>query len=697
MNFDERIEFWRDVVDRSLVPAERTRFETMLRVASSTRSSKLVDLIEKLLAPARADLQFSERTKLEVPKREDTDGEIAIGAIIHGDNLLYSFGLSQSALYNHVMCVSAPSHGKSTLEASVKHELIEKNIGWKSLDSKSDYAGLVKIHPEILVVDARSDLRFNIFEAPPGVEPKVWRSHVIDALAHVGGWGHGVKGYLHKAVDVIVSERGDDFHIGHVYELVKGWSESSRASQDYRDVLLSRLELFNECGQVFWCRKSMPFEEIKWMIIRTQTVAAEVHSLVFEILLLREFVYRLVNGIKDERAELEVFFVDEASKTSLAEARAHDWTAREISTPTITKFLTMARQFHLGVWASDQLYSALSDALKSVASTRIVGRLNSADDVKEAARDLFLDRDDEKAILKLQTGEWIVRTAAVSSPFVIRTPDYKIPTISEAEIESHMANKRFWLEQEKVAEKIRESVSSALSQDEWYLIAHVNEHPFTHFSNRLRQGMGKGRLELAKRGLVERGLVVERTVKVGPYRPWTLLELTNDGINLLTSVGHDVRFWKHIKNEGIEHVLWKFLIGDRLRKLGFEPTREKRIEVDGGYRIIDVYYEDNSRKVGCEIECSTSDIENKIKALEKLDLVVLAYSTEENLERAREWLAQKKSKLDGKLRLVLLSSYLEELQRGIGRNGSRRNSDDETKPDSDSDETKGRLKPGEEE
>lgn len=625
-------------------------------------------------------------------ERDAGDGEVTIGTVANAGRELYPLRVRQDFFYNHIVQVAAPSHGKSTTIASVKSELVKQNISWVSFDNKSDYGGLAKIHSDILVIDASQDLRFNIFEAPPGVEPKVWRGHVIDAFAHVGGWGHGVKGYMEKACETVVDERGDEFHIGHVFEVVNGWSETSRISQDYRDVLLSRLRLLNQSKDVFWCKKSMPFEKIKWLIIRTHNVAVEVHSLIFEILLLREFVYRLTNGIKDEQAELKVFFVDEASKTSLAEAREHDWTAREISTPTITKFLTMARQFKLGVWASDQLYGGLSDALKSVASTKIIGRLNSGEDIIDVSRDLSLEEDEKKAIRKLQVGEWIVRTARITKPFIIRTPDFHIPKITEEEIEAHMHDKRFWIEEEKKVEEVKQSVSTTLSQDEWYLLSHVNEHPFTQFSNRLRQGMGKGRLELAAHELIERGLVVERVVKLGAYRPWKLLELTDDGLKLLSSVGHDIRFWRHIKNEGIEHVMYKFLITDKLRQLGFEPVKEKRIETENGQRIVDVYYEENEKKVGIEVECSTSDIQNKLRALEKLDVVILATSTEESLRRMKTWLAQNGQGLKQNVRLVLLPILLKELQALIGRNASRRNSNGETKADSSPDGTEGGQK-----
>ncbi|MEM2785573.1 MAG: hypothetical protein QXU32_07560 [Nitrososphaerales archaeon] len=482
--------------------------DMLLRQYNTAKGEEKEQLWQEIqvLLEMRKNLQlFSDNPLSRAPtKAKASDGFFAIGTVINAGKELYPWKVDDSFFYNHVLQTAAPSHGKSTHISATKSELVKNNVAWVSLDSKSDYAGLIKIHPEILVVDAHSDLRFNIFEAPPGVEPKVWRNLVIDATSHSFGYGHGVKGYLQKAIDVIIDERGDDFHIGHVYEVIKGWSESSRVSQDYRDVILSRLELANECKDVFWCKNSMPFEEIKWLIIRTHKVSVEVHSLIFEILLLREFIFRLFNNIKDEAAELKVFFVDEAGKTSLAESREKDWTAREISTPTITKFLTMARQFHLGVWASDQLYSALSDSLKSVASTKIIGRLNSGKDINAVSKDMLLD-DEKESIPKLQTGEWIIRTAKINKPFMIRSADVKIPRITEEEIEQHMAGKRFWLQKEKEVEKIKKSVSSTLSQDEWYLLTHVNEHPFTQFSNRLRQGMGKGRLELAKQSLIEKG------------------------------------------------------------------------------------------------------------------------------------------------------------------------------------------------
>ncbi|MGH9921366.1 MAG: hypothetical protein ACRD38_01295 [Nitrososphaerales archaeon] len=634
---------------------------------------------------------FSDHPLSRPPSKEKaSDGIFTIGTVINAGKELYPWKVTESDIFNHWMVVSAPNHGKSTFLAYIAVELLNNDVSWVMFDPKNDFAGLVKIHPEILLVDAHKHLRFNIFEAPPNVDPKSWRSLVIDALAHIGGWGIGVKGYLQKAVDVIVSERGNEFHLGHVHELISGWSETGRASQDYRSVLLSRLELFNEWKDVFWCSKSMPFEDMEHLIIRTNQVSAEVHSLIFEIILLRAYQHRLVNNIKDEAATLKVFFCEEASKGSLASTKENDWTAREISTPTITKFLSESRQFHLGVLASDQRYSALSDSLKSVSSTKIIGRLNSGKDIEEVSDDMMLEGERD-AIPKLQTGDWIVRTAKINKPFMIRTPDFKIPRITEIEIEEHMVSRRFWIEKEKKVEEIKKSVSSALSQDEWYLLKHVNEHPFTQFSNRLRQGMGKGRLELAKHSLVEKGLAVEHTVKIGAYRPWKLLELTNDGINLLSSVGHNIGFWKHIKHEGIEHVMYKYLISDKLKQLGFDTKREHRIDVENGYRVVDIFFEDGEKKVGIEIECSTTDIENKIKALQILDIIVLGYTTEETLQRVSNWLAEHKE-LNSKVRLVLLSDYLKELQSLIRRDSADKSRGLQAKADSNSDGTKAKTK-----
>lgn len=192
--------------------------------------ARLTSEIDSILGIFTPRLIFSKKPVLAVPDKEEIERGIPVGIILQGEAEMYPFDLRIQDLWNHIVSAAAPSHGKSTLIANTKDQLTRSDIRWCSIDSKSDYAGLVKVHPEILVADAYSDLRLNIWEAPLGVEPKIWRSLVIDALAHIGGWGHGVKGYIQKAVDVIVSERGDDFHTGHVYEVVKGWSESSRVS-----------------------------------------------------------------------------------------------------------------------------------------------------------------------------------------------------------------------------------------------------------------------------------------------------------------------------------------------------------------------------------------------------------------------------------------------------------------------------------
>ncbi len=630
--------------------------------AKGEEKEKLWQEIQTLLE-MRKNLQlFSEHPLTRAPTRaKATEGIFTIGTVINANRALYPYMMKESDLFNHTLIVSAPNHGKSTLISSIAMELIQHDVSWVIVDPKNDFAGLLRINSEIAVVDVHKDLRFNIFEAPRGVEPAVWRNHVMDAMASVFSFYHGTKSYLARAVQLVVDERGDrDFHAGHVYELVKSWSESTRTNADYRDVLLSRLELMNQYRDVFWCTKSLDFENIKWLIIRTHKVSIEINALLFELLLLREYIYRVTSNIKDDAAKLKVFCSDESSKGSLGKHRERDWSSTELGPAPVTKILAQARQFKISVIASDQMYSALSDALKSVSSTKIIGRLNNGRDVTSVTDDLMLEEDEAKSILKLNQGEWIVRTARIPKPFMIRTQDFKIPRISEEEIEQHMASRRYWLKTEEIKEQIKKSVTSAVSQEEWLLLVSILEHPFTQLSNRLKQQMSDRRMQVVKHSLIQKGLVSESVVKIGVGRPRMLLELSDEAIKLLNSVGHDTAFWRHIKHEGLTHVMFKYIISERLKEIGFEAVREKHLAVEGGYRVVDVYFEDKGKKVGIEIECSTSDIENKVRALEKLDMVLLAYMTEDTLQRVSNWLAEHKE-LNGKVRLMLISDYLKEL------------------------------------
>ncbi len=637
----------------------------------------------QILLEMKKNLQlFSDNPLSRAPaKSKATDGIITIGTVINAGKELYQWKVTETDLFNHGMIVSAPNHGKSTLIASTACELMQNDVSWVILDPKNDFAGLTRINPEIAVVDSHKDLRFNIFEAPRGVEPAVWRNHVMDAMASVFSFYHGTKSYLAHAVDVVVDERGDrDFHAGHVYELVKSWSESTRTNADYRDVLLSRLELMNQYRDVFWCTRSLDFENIKWLIIRTHKVSIEINALLFELLLLREYTYRVMNNIKDDTAKLKVFCSDESSKGSLGKHRERDWSSTELGPAPVTKILTQARQFKISVIASDQMYSALSDALKSVSSTKIIGRLNNGRDIASVTQDLMLEEDEAKSILKLNQGEWIVRTARIPKPFMIRTQDFKIPRISDEEIEQLMASRRYWLKTEEIKEQIKKSVTSAVSQEEWLLLVSILEHPFTQLSNRLNREMSDRRMQVVKHSLIQKGLISESFVKIGVGRPRTLLELSDEAIKLLNSVGHDTAFWRHIHHEGLTHVMFKYIISERLKEIGFEAVREKHLAVEGGYRVVDIYFEDNGKKIAIEIECSTSDIENKLRALEKIDMILLAYLTEDTLQRVSNWLAEHK-KLNGKVRLVLLSDYLKELSI-IAREYAGKNSEQRRKFDS---------------
>jgi hypothetical protein len=262
---------------------------------------------------------------------------------------------------------------------------------------------------------------------------------------------------------------------------------------------------------------------------------------------------------------------------------------------------------------------------------------------------------------------------AGSRPFLIRSENFPIAKDMTDE-ELHDRMKGFIAEldalrkQSKRPEQIKiigppKVVAPQLSSDAWDLLVNVCEHPFMGIRSRCYALKISGRrIEAAMRELNERKLVVAIDIPLGRFRPVKFLVLTDEALNLLSNVGHDVSLHRKIGRVGFEHSLIQVLVAYSFRKKGWQAHIEKEI-VEG--RRLDVLIQKNGTKVGVEIELTTADLESKIIGIEKLDKLVFLVKDEASKNSFQAEIAKLKCK--DKIEVFPVKDFLASIDYRISR------------------------------
>ena len=166
-------------------------------------------------------------------------------------------------------------------------------------------------------------------------------------------------------------------------------------------------------------------------------------------------------------------------------------------------------------------------------------------------------------------------------------------------------------------------------------------------------GLSIRKAEETKNKLLKRDLIKEVSIALGAYRPLKFLVLTSYALELLKSKNHDITLWRKIGQAGFEHRLYQVLIAYLYRKLGYQSFVEARLnEVR-----VDVLAIGKNERIGIEIELDLDvDVENKLKALEKLDELIIACKEKEMLQKIKREFPPNE-----KLKFLLLNQLISKL------------------------------------
>lgn len=652
------------------------------------RKQKLKEKIERRVNTAFEKFKLGSKNPiLSFPNLKDSseNGFTIIGTVMAGDVELHPFFLTKPNLTENIEVVGRAGQGKTTFVYYFISQLVKNNISFLFFDVKDDYIGLSSLYDDVLVIDWR-DIRFNFWtNIPPGMDRESWYFVCLDALAHSQKLLNATPNHIVELVSNLYEEKKGQFTTQDIVDVLKSSFENSTKRDEYASIAHNRLfvvsKILDSVVNVKW---GWPIDELfhKRVVIRMFGLDHLLASLLIQMILLWEFYRRLYAGERlDRKFTYQKDFTQYFTMICMDEAHHILWggqqnslVAVEKSPPPMTNLVSMGREFGLSILASTQMSHLLLRAFKDNAGTKIIGNIPDSKQRNEIASSLGMDFDDEKILGKLQKGIWACRVLGRTDTFLLKTPFVKKgnmiaekellakskPIIDQLEMKRQEIESRLFLAHLEKSQD-RKNLPE-IKNDAWQVLNHLLEHPWK-FQNSIAKSLdlSSDKMQEAKKELLARGYV--KVVKFTIERPEVHFILTNHALLMLRNLGRDpknIGFWQCINSmPSYEHRYFQFLVYVGLKDLGYSAKSEFKL----GDRRVDVYAE-GEKRIACEIEKSTNDIENKVSVLVDglVDELVLLYTDEVHLRKAQEKLASMKEITIDKVWIGLARDYIKILR-----------------------------------
>jgi hypothetical protein len=641
---DEWVEETKETIDKlsQHVNAESLNMLLNLYVLTENEDDKesIRQDVETILGPGLQLLLNSESSFLPVPP--GFNGEIVFGKVAQGDKRVGQFAVRSSDLCRHIGIYAQTGHGKSVLLYSLTDQLIKNNVGFWFFDVKQDGRALLEHHEQLIVIPWQQ-LRWNPLRPPPKMDVKLWWQLFSEICGHAWGVYHAGINYLLEFLDQLYEDyqrTGQFPTIGDLHERIVASQETTRKRLEYYDVMYNRTRTIESIlGNVLNSRNGLKLEDLvnRFVVFELDQLRTEEQNWLIEVMLTWLYAYRMTEQHRGEQLR-QVIICDEAHRIWDANKEWRD-TTREMGMPTINLFPTQFRDFGTALILPSQEPSKMTQSVHANTLVKIVGNLGNGTDINSIAEAMGLDDDERDVIHKLKRGEWLVKLSdQYTEPFMIVTDDYPVDKhVSDQAVADRLRKLLPELtgqtKQASVAETAIDHgptlIKSQLSADAWGTMANVCQHPFMGIRSRCYSLKFSGRrIEQAIQELTDRHLVTGTDVRLGSFRPVRFLMLTENALKLLHSFGYDTSLWKKIGNTGFLHSLYQVLIAYSFRRKGYEATIEKKL---ASGRRLDVYCYDGNKKIGIEIELTTTNIEEKVEGIEEIDELVILVKDDEGL------------------------------------------------------------------
>ena len=543
-------------------------------------------------------------------------GQVVLGETFQGQ----AFSLSESSLSKHLLAVGQSGSGKTTLFYNL-YSRVGRPFWF--FDLKQDYRHL--LNREELLVLPWSKFRFNPLRPPEGVSPRRWAQVLSEIFGHSTALLSGSKNYLlKKLIELyklygLFDEVSGPYPSLHELEVLvrKDKLNYARASADYRDRLLNRLEAMNLVGgSVFDCSQGYRVEDLleRDVVFEFDGLSRDLQNFLMEALFAYVYEYRLAQGHREKDLR-HLFVLDEGKRVFSVYKERQDASG----IPEIDELTAKMREFGEGLVVGDQEASKLTDSIKANTFTKALLPTGDWKQFESVADSMNLSESQAEFASELGVGEALFQVGN-GGPVPVSLEYYGLEKdLDDEEIERRMAEK--WAEldytERDTTERFRDKVAPGrseeveepeiledpekeitVSSEADRLLKDVIENPFKALTERYNLFSSRYKGNKAKDELVDHGILFERQVKSGDRKK--LLELTDKGRDYAENqLDLDP---KHRGRGGIIHRYWQHKIREAFDEMGWHAFLEKfdadvYVNMGNSELVLEVAMGDNPREI----------------------------------------------------------------------------------------------------
>ena len=621
-----------------LQPLMPDRVNTWARVLEQA-DSELRTLVEhEILAIARSQLgDFRGRILLSLPNAKRIQGRIKLGGVVY-DKERWPAGLSESELLQNAAVFGRSGAGKTNVALHLLMQLSDRKVPFLFLDWKRTVRHAVphfRFKPRIFTPGrSASQLRFNPFELPPGLEPSVYANLTTDTLAEAFTLGEGAKSLVFHAL--LAAFR--DTNAPTVRDILKK-VESNPDKERVRGWKTSAIRALSilEAAGIGVDRGTAGDHALRTLlssgtILELDGLSQSMKKFLVPILCLWIYYSRL--AAKTRETLQFVIFVEEAHHVLHRRSGNAGESVMEM-------LFRQCRELGIAMIAVDQHPSLISSSVLGNVYTSVCMNLRNPADVRKAADASGLEESERKWLSELPVGYGIVRLQGRwHRPFLVRFPHLPIQkgAVTDQRLQG-LTDGRGALsgsERARMGRSGRLTGSRVpdhpLDEDSLAFLQDAVENPSDGVDARYKRlGFSIDKGNRIKSCLIAAGILEAESIRVGNTRKVMLrrTRATNRWLpaNLVYQRAETAR------RESISHSYWKNEYLRRFRKMGYAV----RLEAPRRGGRADVLATKNGETVAIEIETGLSDVARNVR----LDLLsgfsrVIVVATTESALRACE-------------------------------------------------------------
>jgi len=595
-------------------------------LAEDSEGKREIENILQILRARTLSDTSNEKVLLVPPPKEIAQGEYPIGMIDYNGKCLYSFGLKEDELCQHVGIFGRSGAGKTNVGFILVESLLKKGKPILILDWKRNYRDLlayVKGHEFLVFTVGRdvSPFQFNPLIPPAGTQPTTWLKKIIEIMAGAFYVGEGVIYLMQKAIDAVYREFGvyqgkvkEYPTMSDVLEWIKEYKAKGREANWLASTLRTVASLcFGEMGKVINVRNHIGIEELlkKNVIMELDALTNTDKTFFIEALLLWIHDYRLAEGDREEFKHC--ILVEEAHhlfvKREATKERTTETIMREIRELGESIVVITQHPSLISIPALGNTYCTLTFNLKHKA------------DVNTAANYMLLENEKKKYLGKLPVGYATVKLQGRwFEPFLIKIPLVRVKKglVTDKTVKAKMGG-YFTYSQPVGAKKGNLGGISAAHKSETgkditdiekgFIIDIVN-NPYSGVTKRYKKlNISTKKGNVIKQILIKKGVIKTKQIISG--NGWiVLIGLTKKGKDVARTL--DYKLKKLNGKAGLEHEYWRHKIGKYYEKRGYKVRMETPVNGEA-----DIVAEKDKQRIAVEIETGEHNIPRTILNIEK--------------------------------------------------------------------------------